>query len=160
MNSVALPETTLPCYISTGRSLITDPILDIEQLLSGYYCEDSYGNCKITSRPMIWRCAAFSELSELHAGFLSFNTGLDYVIYRLNSVCFCKYRIQFLTVMLSLASTYVPLHTMSNGLVVRNFTRTRHGVLSDTNLRSLGTNLFLLLERLLVVTCGWRILWT
>ena len=83
-------ESTLSCFLGSGREFILDPILDLDGLLESYVCSRDAESCQIVTKNMNWRCLAYSELSELHPGFLSFNAGLDYVVCRIRDVFFCK----------------------------------------------------------------------
>ena len=88
-------ESTLLCYLSTGRTLVSPPILDLDLLLTGMLCGES-GKCSLETKRLKWYCAAFSEVSEMHNCYLSFNVGLDYVIARARDICFGKSRSLFI----------------------------------------------------------------
>ena len=75
------------CYLSTGRVFVSPPIQDLDQLLTELLC-DGNGKCTVEAKPLRWYCAALSQISEAHSGYISFNTGLDYVVARLRDVCF------------------------------------------------------------------------
>ena len=81
-------ESTLLCYVSANRPFVMDPELDLEKLLESYACDST---CSIVTKPLVWKCLAFSMISELHNGFMSYNSGLDYIISHTRNVMFSKY---------------------------------------------------------------------
>ena len=81
-------ESTLLCYLSTGRPFVMDPELDLERLLSSYLCKST---CSITTKKLEWKCLAMSTVSELHNGYMTFNSGLDFVISHTRNVMFGKF---------------------------------------------------------------------
>ena len=61
-----------------------------------YFCDST---CSITTKNMQWRCLALSSLTELHSGYMSYNSGLDYIVCHAREILFCKllrYRLSFL----------------------------------------------------------------
>ena len=89
-------ESTLSCYLNTNRPFVMDPELDLETLLESYFCDST---CSITTKNMQWRCLALSSLTELHSGYMSYNSGLDYIVCHAREILFCKllrYRLSFL----------------------------------------------------------------
>ena len=91
-------ESTLLCYLTANRPLVTDPELDLERLLEGYACDSA---CSIVTKPMKWSCLAFSMVSELHNGYMAFNSGLDFVISHSRNVLFSKFLFCFLIFLFS-----------------------------------------------------------
>ena len=77
----------MACYLSTNRPFVLDPELDLETLLESYVCSSK---CTISTKGMKWRCLAFSSITELHNGYMNYNSGLDYVISHTRNVVFCK----------------------------------------------------------------------
>ena len=80
-------ESTLLCYLSTSRPFVMDPELDLERLLSSYLCQSA---CSITTKKLEWKCLAMSNVSELHNGYMSYNSGLDYVVSHTRNIMFGK----------------------------------------------------------------------
>ena len=78
------------CYLSISRPFVSEPELDLERLLESYACNST---CSITTKNLEWKCLAYSSISELHNGFMSYNSGLDYVISHSRNVAFCKFYI-------------------------------------------------------------------
>ena len=74
--------------MSTNRPFVMDPELDLETLLESYFCNST---CSISTKNMHWRCLALSSLTELHNGYMSYNSGLDYIISHAREILFCKY---------------------------------------------------------------------
>ena len=93
-------ESTLLCYLSTGRPFVMDPELDLERLLSSYLCKST---CSITTKKMEWKCLAMSTVSELHNGYMSYNSGLDFVISHTRNVMFGKFYV-YLTIFILIFS--------------------------------------------------------
>lgn len=81
------------CYLATGRVFVPAPILDLDSLLESLNC-GAVDKCCLVTRSLKWYCAALSELSELHSGYIDFNTGLDYIVCRVRDICFCKLHIR------------------------------------------------------------------
>ena len=67
-----------------------DPELDLETLLESYVCKSK---CQIVTKNMRWRCLAFSSLTELHNGYMSYNSGLDHVVSHARNVLFSEFLI-------------------------------------------------------------------
>ena len=89
MFTCSAEESTLFCFLATGRIFVSPPTLDLTELLTGMLCGNT-GRCSVQTKQLRWYCAAVSEMSEAHSGYISFNTSLDYIICRTRDICFGK----------------------------------------------------------------------
>ena len=117
-----------PCYGAMDTILDSDETLALFDLMERYMCDACPKEPRgVSSEPFAWQCASVSEVLECHPGYLTFVVSRDMMVLHLQ-------RIQH-------ESEFVPDFVLSNGTVIRNFIRTKKGVLANTAVKTPGTEL-------------------
>ena len=117
-----------PCFGAMDTILDSDETLALFDLMEKYMCDACPKEPKsVSSEPFAWQCVSVSEVMECHPGYLTFVHSRDMMVLHLQ-------RIQH-------ESELVPEFVLTNGTVIRNFIRTKKGVLANTAVKTPGTEL-------------------
>ena len=99
--------------------------LELSELMERYMCEDCpKDHKKICGMPFEWMCTAVSETVDCHGGFMPFKTSRDMMILHSKAVL--------------AEQEFVGHFVLSNGYTIRNFTRTKYGILTNPAMKAPG----------------------
>ena len=119
---------SIPCFGAMDTILDSDETLALFDLMEKYMCDACPKDPRsATSEPFAWQCVSVSEVMECHPGFLTFVLSRDMVVLHLQRILH--------------ESEYVTEFVLTNGTVIRNFIRTKKGVLANTAVKTPGTEL-------------------
>lgn len=116
------------CYDLMETMIDSDDSLCLSDLMDLYMClgcpKDHKDKCGL---PFEWVCASVSESMDCHGGFMPFTVARDMMILHSKAVLE--------------EHEFIGSFELSNGFVIRNFVRTRNGVLTNAAMKTPGTNL-------------------
>ena len=116
------------CYDLMDSILDSDATLDLSELLNHYMCASCPNDYKqVCGASFEWMCASTSEVLDCHGGFMPFTVARDMMVLHSKAI---------LT-----QHEFIEQATLSNGYPIRNFVRTRLGLLTDSAMKAPGSML-------------------
>ena len=114
------------CYDLMETVLDPDVTVELTELLERYMCVSCPNDYKhICGLPFEWICASTSEIIDCHGGFMPFTTARDMMVLHTKAIL--------------VQHEFVGQAMLSNGYTIRNFVRTKHGVLTDSAMKAPGS---------------------
>ena len=114
------------CFDLMDTILESEEVLELADLMERYMCDDCpKDHKKICGLSFEWVCSAVSEIIDCHGGFMPFTTSRDMMVLHSKAVL--------------AEQEFIGHFVLSNGYVINNFVRTKHGLLTNSAMKAPGS---------------------